>query len=359
MAAAAQAPGKRARLAAAGPLMRRLPVSATFLVPLALAVALVAASPASPSVDGLRSQIQHATQREQSLQAAAGGTSAVIATLTQQLSLLSGRVAALHQQLAQDRAQLSLLVARAALQRTRLQRLRQRLVDQRGELARWLVAVYELGRPTTLEVLTSAHGFADLLERMDFLHRLSEHGGQVTKRISAARIGAQRGLRQVTLLGAAQRQVTLSAAAESAALQSMSGALSQRRATLDLARQLQLTTLARTRSRRAALQGELAHQLAALAAPAPAPSSGAPGGMGFAIPWPIVQCESGGQNLPPNSAGASGYYQIVPATWKGAGGSTAQAYQAPKAEQDAVAARLWAGGAGASNWVCASLVGGH
>ena len=32
-------------------------------------------------------------------------------------------------------------------------------------------------------------------------------------------------------------------------------------------------------------------------------------------------CESGGQNLSPNSAGASGYYQIMPATWKGYGGS--------------------------------------
>jgi hypothetical protein len=69
-----------------------------------------------------------------------------------------------------------------------------------------------------------------------------------------------------------------------------------------------------------------------------------------------VQCESGGQNTPPNSAGASGYYQFMQATWRGLGGSTPHAYQAPKAEQDRLAARLWAGGAGAHNWVCASLV---
>ena len=75
-----------------------------------------------------------------------------------------------------------------------------------------------------------------------------------------------------------------------------------------------------------------------------------PGGP-WAIPWPIVQCESGGQNLPPNSAGASGYYQFIVATWKGLGGSTPHAYQASKAEQDRLAARLWAGGAGRDNWV--------
>ena len=81
-----------------------------------------------------------------------------------------------------------------------------------------------------------------------------------------------------------------------------------------------------------------------------------PGGP-WAIPWPIVQCESGGQNLPPNSAGASGYYQMLPSTWRGLGGSTPQAYQASKAEQDRLAATLWNNGAGASNWVCAALVG--
>ena len=81
-----------------------------------------------------------------------------------------------------------------------------------------------------------------------------------------------------------------------------------------------------------------------------------PGGP-WAIPWLIVQCESGGQNLPPNSAGASGYYQFLVETWRGLGGSTPQAYLASKAEQDRLAAQLWDGGRGAHNWVCAALVG--
>jgi muramidase (phage lysozyme) len=71
----------------------------------------------------------------------------------------------------------------------------------------------------------------------------------------------------------------------------------------------------------------------------------------------VVQCESGGQNLPPNQASASGYYQFITATWKGMGGSTQHAYQASKAEQDRLAARLWDGGRGASNWDCSALVG--
>lgn len=81
------------------------------------------------------------------------------------------------------------------------------------------------------------------------------------------------------------------------------------------------------------------------------------GSGGWAIPYPVVLCESGGQNLPPNSAGASGYYQIMPGTWRDYGGSGPAAYLASKAEQDAVAARIWNNGAGASNWTCAAIVG--
>ena len=79
---------------------------------------------------------------------------------------------------------------------------------------------------------------------------------------------------------------------------------------------------------------------------------------GWAIPAAIVLCESGGQNLPPNSAGASGYYQILPSTWKQYGGTGSAAYRAPQSEQNAVAQRIWSQ-AGASSWVCAGMVGIH
>ncbi len=81
----------------------------------------------------------------------------------------------------------------------------------------------------------------------------------------------------------------------------------------------------------------------------------------WAIPAPIVMCESGGQNLPPNGAGASGYYQILGpgSTWSAYGGDAyaSEAYLASKQAQDTVASRIWAGGSGASQWVCAGLTG--
>lgn len=64
------------------------------------------------------------------------------------------------------------------------------------------------------------------------------------------------------------------------------------------------------------------------------------GGSCWAIPYSIVQCESGGSYSAHNPSGASGAYQLM----SGGGGS--------KSEQDQAAARLYAGGAGRGNWVC-------
>jgi hypothetical protein len=136
------------------------------------------------------------------------------------------------------------------------------------------------------------------------------------------------------------------------ALVAISASLQQRRAAVAQARAARAALLAATRAQRKRLEKRIAALEAIRARAAFAVGPGGP----WVIPWPIVQCESGGQNLPPNSAGASGYYQILPSTWTGEGGSGPAAYLAPKAEQDRVAGALWAGGAGAHNWVCAGIV---
>lgn len=77
----------------------------------------------------------------------------------------------------------------------------------------------------------------------------------------------------------------------------------------------------------------------------------------WAIPAKIVECESHFKNLPPNKAGASGYYQIIPSTWKGYGGLAyaPAAYLAPKWAQDRIAGRILRT-AGINQWDCTKLV---
>jgi len=322
---------------------------------LALVLALSLAPEAHPSVGSLQQGIAADQAHEQSLSAAAGNVTALIDRVGAQLSILSGRVSAIEDQLAAERTRLSELAADVTAERGLAARLRARYAVDQARLSRWLVSDYEHGRPDLITVVLNAGGFSELLERLDFLRRLSDEEGQITTQTRNARVVAVASIARLRRLGIAQAQAAKATAAETAALQSIQSALSAREAVLAQARAVDLAQLSRTRGDRAQLQSRLRSELAALAAPPT--TSTAPSGTSFVIPWSIVQCESGGQNLPPNSAGASGYYQIIPSTWKGDGGTTAQAYQAPKSEQDTVAARIWDGGAGARNWVCAGIVG--
>ncbi len=71
----------------------------------------------------------------------------------------------------------------------------------------------------------------------------------------------------------------------------------------------------------------------------------------YSIPASIVMCESGGNYRAVNpSSGAGGAYQILPSTWASYGG-TGSPQDAPPAEQDAIAAKIYAtDGRGA--WSC-------
>jgi hypothetical protein len=72
---------------------------------------------------------------------------------------------------------------------------------------------------------------------------------------------------------------------------------------------------------------------------------------GYSIPASIVMCESGGNYSAVNpSSGAGGAYQIMPSTWTAYGGSGLP-QDAPPAEQDAIAAKIYAT-AGPGAWSC-------
>ena len=176
-----------------------------------------------------------------------------------------------------------------------------------------------------------------------FVKRVERADTRVLDLVRDARGEAGTEQRELERLAARQARERTAVLARRNALASITAGLRERRDTIARAHAARVAALDRTRSGRRKAERELSRLLAARARAARAPStSGGP----WAIPWPIVQCESGGQNLPPNHAGASGYYQFMQATWKGLGGSTPHAYQASKAEQDRLAARLWAGGAG-------------
>jgi peptidoglycan hydrolase CwlO-like protein len=303
----------------------------------------------------LRNRIERSRSREQALSGAVARLSDLLSRTQREIGIVQGRLSEVEADLATARARLAATTERLNTQRAKLARLRNRLAHDRAELSAQLVASYKGDDPDIVGLVIGSSDFADLIERVELAKRLQERNGEIVARIHSARDETDRETDRLADLKVEQQQTADAVERRRNALASMRAGLAQRQATFARVRAARAEALAGTRAGRAAAERELNKLIAEREAAARATSAG-PGGP-WAIPWPIVQCESGGQNLPPNGAGASGYYQMLPSTWRGLGGSTPNAYQASKAEQDRLAATLWAGGAGARNWVCAGLVG--
>jgi predicted nucleic acid-binding Zn-ribbon protein len=320
-----------------------------------LAVGLGLAVTAHGANEGkLRSTIHDGKVREQALGDAAAHLARLERASAREVAIIEGRLADAQADLNAAQARLTTTQTRLAAERSRLARLRKRLAQSRALLTELLRQRYMSTRPDIVSVVLDAHGFADLLERMDFLKRVEDSDTAIVDLVRDARRDAGHETVVLTKLEAERQAETIAVQRQRDALAGMEAAAQARRNALAQARAARLAALRATRSSRRSAERTLRKLLADRARAAV--DKAGPGGP-WAIPWAIVQCESGGQNLPPNSAGASGYYQMMPATWAGLGGSTSAAYKASKAEQDRLASKLWNNGAGASNWVCAALVG--
>jgi murein DD-endopeptidase MepM/ murein hydrolase activator NlpD len=91
-----------------------------------------------------------------------------------------------------DRNQQELLQIQADLraERARLVRLRGQLRRARAALAKRLVEIYQSDQPDLVSVVLSAKGFADLIERGDFIQRISEHDRSIVNVVQTAKADA-------------------------------------------------------------------------------------------------------------------------------------------------------------------------
>ena len=338
----------------------------TIACPVLAALAVALWAPAPGGAQGIGALRERAAQQRAEERALAGGAArlgSLIERVQAQLSALDRRRAAVAAELAGDEARLAAIQADLRAERARLARLRARLAQARTALRSRLVALYKAPEPDLTTIALSVNDFSDLIERTTFLRRIRDQDERIVGTVRAARADARHEVAAYARDEARAAGVVAGMRARRDALASMAQAAADRRATLARARAARLASLQATRAGRQgverrirALEAAEARAARARAADLAGPPGVANPGGAWAIPWAIVQCESGGQNLPPNSAGASGYYQIVPGTWRLHGGSGPAAWKASKAEQDRVARSIWNGGAGASQWVCASLV---
>src|SRR5215217_6560782 len=148
-------------------------------------------APLSDRIEQKRAEIEHAKQKE-------GVLTTTIQSFSNRIDGLEGEIHATQQQL--DRAQSSLdrqknelLEVRDRLEaaRDRLERLRTELATARRLLAARLVEIYKSDTPDALTVVLEADGFGDLLERTEFLERISDQDREITDRVRGLRDDAQ------------------------------------------------------------------------------------------------------------------------------------------------------------------------
>jgi murein DD-endopeptidase MepM/ murein hydrolase activator NlpD len=148
-------------------------------------------APLSDRIDQKRAEVEHAEQKE-------GVLTTSIQSFSNRIDSLQGEIQATQDRL--DRAQSSLdrqknelLEVRDRLEvaRDRLARLRSELATARRLLAERLVEIYKSDTPDALTVVLEADGFEDLLERTEFLERISDQDREITDRVRGLRDQAQ------------------------------------------------------------------------------------------------------------------------------------------------------------------------
>jgi peptidoglycan hydrolase CwlO-like protein len=167
-------------------LQRHLPVTTGAVLTVALAAAVLVTVPgANGSTSGsLESRIAASRAREGQLRSGVGADTHQIEGFQGNIDDLQTRLSALESSLCVERSQLSSLRAQLRTAHARLGSLQIQLAHDRQVLVAQVVASYESPPPDIATVILQAHGFADLIERVDDLRAISRQNATATAHVA-------------------------------------------------------------------------------------------------------------------------------------------------------------------------------
>ena len=284
---------------------------AVAVLPLALWATLPMLTEGSPrsraaaiggQIDQKKKQIDAKKGREHVLSTTITRYSRRINTLQGDITVLQRKQVAIQVDLDAKRAELVRIQEELRQERIRLARLRARLAEARVALADRLVQLYKADKPDVVTVVLESDGFADLLQRTEFMERVSDQDARIIDRVRTARAEAKR--TEARLDSLEDRQIKVANAIEKRrdAVAQVKGQLVDRRDAFAQVRSAKSTALASTREDRQHLEGDLAaleRENAAIQAKlaaaqnGTAPSSAGPirpgsGGMVWPVNGPVV-----------------------------------------------------------------------
>jgi septal ring factor EnvC (AmiA/AmiB activator) len=304
---------------------------------------------------GLQARVEAAREEASDLAADLRAKQSELAAAQAQEVAATAREEELSGLLANGRERAARLSGKVKLAQRRLAEERSRLRRARRALAQRLVAIYESGSPSAASVVLAAGSFDELAVRTDYLRQIEDSDTALAGRVEQVRDLVRHELERVAVLKArvtAYNERLAAARSQISAVRQSAAAAAAQLGSLAAARE---ASLARLKSNIGDWLSEIRAARAAAAREASEAEAQAEvdrwlGGP-YSIPAYIVICESGGNYGAVNPAsGAGGAYQILPSTWRLYGGKGAP-QDAPKAEQDRIAAEIWAD-SGPGAWVC-------
>ena len=332
----------------------RVSAAASFCALLAVLIATVGTATAGKA-DALEAKLAKAREEAASLSSQLQATAAGLAGAEAEAAKAQAREEKVMALLVEGRERAAELADKLAATKHRLRVEKARLKRSREVLADRLVAIYESGTPDAATLVLEADDYQDLVARNDYLRAINEADSALAERVAEVRAAFHREVLRVAdleaeavvydeQLEAAQAEIASvreAAEASAARLQSLSASREASLARLksDISEWVDEIQEARAAEAREASEAEAEEEVGRWL--------GGP----YSIPTYIVMCESGGNYSALNpSSGAGGAYQILPSTWELYGGK-GEPQDAPKAEQDHIAAEIWAD-SGPSAWVC-------
>jgi septal ring factor EnvC (AmiA/AmiB activator) len=325
------------------------------LLALLVTLATHVASAGATEAGALEYKLAAGREEASSISAELQSTTARLGTAEAEAAKAEAREERLNRLLAVGEEHAAELQAKLAATRHRLALEKARLGRARRLLAERLVAIYESGTPDTASLILDSGNYQDLLAQADYLRAISESDSALADRVAEVRAAVKGEVLRVgdlrdeavaydERLAAARDRIGVVRAAAEAAAAELHSIEASREASLaklkaDIGEWVEEIQRVRAAEARAASEAEAEEEVGRWL--------GGP----YSIPTYIVMCESGGNYSAVNpSSGAGGAYQILPSTWELYGGE-GEPQNAPKAEQDRIAAEIWAD-SGSSAWVC-------
>ncbi|MDX6635392.1 MAG: resuscitation-promoting factor RpfA [Solirubrobacterales bacterium] len=326
--------------------------AAASLCALLIALGAAAGSAGATEAEKLEAKLAAARDEASSLSSQLQATTSELAGAEAEAKDAAAEEEELSGLLAEGRERAAELAGKLEQTRHRLAVEKARLRRSRAVLAERLVAIYESGTPSTADLVFGSGGYEDFVAQSDYLRAISEADSALADRVATVRAAVHREVLKVADLKAeaiAYDERLEAAREEIAAVRAAAQASAARLESLKASREASVATLKSDISEWVTQVQEA--RLAESEAEAEEEVGRWLGGP-YSIPTYIVMCESGGNYSALNpSSGAGGAYQILPSTWELYGGK-GEPQNAPKAEQDRIAAEIWAD-SGGSAWVCA------